>query len=630
MLERIREGSQGPWAMIIIGLVVLSFVFAGVGSYLNSSGETVAATVNGEEIGLNELERAYQSQRSRMESQYGESVSALFADEGYMQQFRRGVLDSLIDEKLVEQKARELGLRVGDDQIRDTIRSMPEFQLGGQFNNDRYLALLRQNGYQPSDFRDFLRTQLTREQLTRALGVSDFALPGEARRVFDLQAQTRDARYVVVDAAPFADEVEISDADIQGYYDTNITSFDTEEKVSVAYVKLSVDDLKGDVTVSDDDVSAWYEENKDQYRDEEQRRVSHILIETGDDEAAAKAKAEALLAEIKGGADFATVAEESSEDSFSAENGGDLDYITPGMMDDAFDSAVFSLKNVGDVTDVVKTEFGFHIIKLTDLKPETIKPFSDVAGEIRENLITEKATDRFYELQSRMAEVAFEVPDTLDEVAAIANTSIETTPLFTRNDVPAEIDNPQVVSDVFSPELIEEQVNSDLIELDARTVMVVRVNKHEAQRTKSLDEVKESITASLRSEKAQQAAQDWAEAQLAQLESGNDIADSLSARSLDWETVENVNRGDQQLPRNLLDTLFTLAPAEGKSRRVALLGSGDVALIELTAVHAPEAADDATVSAIRQRLAQANSQSTYAAFVKALRDEADVTLGTAR
>ena len=630
MLERIREGSQGPWAMIIIGLVVLSFVFAGVGSYLNSSGETVAATVNGEEIGLNELERAYQSQRSRMESQYGESVSALFADEGYMQQFRRGVLDSLIDEKLVEQKARELGLRVGDDQIRDTIRSMPEFQLGGQFNNDRYLALLRQNGYQPSDFRDFLRTQLTREQLTRALGVSDFALPGEARRVFDLQAQTRDARYVVVDAAPFADEVEISDADIQGYYDANITSFDTEEKVSVAYVKLSVDDLKGDVTVSDDDVSAWYEENKDQYRDEEQRRVSHILIETGDDEAAAKAKAEALLAEIKGGADFATVAEENSEDSFSAENGGDLDYITPGMMDDAFDSAVFSLKNVGDVTDVVKTEFGFHIIKLTDLKPETIKPFNDVAGEIRDNLITEKATDRFYELQSRMAEVAFEVPDTLDEVAAIANTSIETTPLFTRNNVPAEIDNPQVVSDVFSPELIEEQVNSDLIELDASTVMVVRVNEHEAQRTKSLDEVKESITASLRSEKAQQAAQDWAEAQLAQLESGNDIADSLSARSLDWETVENVNRGDQQLPRNLLDTLFTLAPAEGKSRRVALLGSGDVALIELTAVHAPEAADDATVSAIRQRLAQANSQSTYAAFVKALRDEADVTLGTAR
>lgn len=630
MLERIREGSQGPWAMIIIGLVVLSFVFAGVGSYLNSSGETVAATVNGEEIGLNELERAYQSQRSRMESQYGESVSALFADEGYMQQFRRGVLDSLIDEKLVEQKARELGLRVGDDQIRDTIRSMPEFQLGGQFNNDRYLALLRQNGYQPSDFRDFLRTQLTREQLTRALGVSDFALPGEARRVFDLQAQTRDARYVVVDAAPFADEVEISDADIQGYYDANITSFDTEEKVSVAYVKLSVDDLKGDVTVSDDDVSAWYEENKDQYRDEEQRRVSHILIETGDDEEAAKAKAEALLAEIKGGADFATLAEESSEDSFSAENGGDLDYITPGMMDDAFDSAVFSLKNVGDVTDVVKTEFGFHIIKLTDLKPETIKPFRDVAGEIRENLITEKATDRFYELQSRMAEVAFEVPDTLDEVAAIANTSIETTPLFTRNDVPAEIDNPQVVNDVFSPELIEEQVNSDLIELDASTVMVVRVNEHEAQRTKSLDEVKESITASLRSEKAQQAAQDWAEAQMAQLESGNDIADSLSARSLDWETVENVNRGDQQLPRNLLDTLFTLAPAEGKSRRVALLGSGDVALIELTAVHAPEAADDATVSAIRQRLAQANSQSTYAAFVKALRDEADVTLGTAR
>ena len=278
MLERIREGSQGPWAMIIIGLVVLSFVFAGVGSYLNSSGETVAATVNGEEISLNELERAYQSQRSRMESQYGESVSALFADEGYLQQFRGGVLDSLIDEKLVLQKAEELGLRVGDEQIRNTIRNMPEFQSGGEFNNDRYLMLLRQNGYQPSDFRDLLRTQLTREQLTRALGVSDFALPGEAKRVYALQAQTRDARYLVIDSAPFADEVDITDADIQSYYDANITAFDTEEKVAVSYVKLSVDDLKGDVSVSDEDIAAWYEENKDQYRTEERRRVSHILI----------------------------------------------------------------------------------------------------------------------------------------------------------------------------------------------------------------------------------------------------------------------------------------------------------------------------------------------------------------
>lgn len=630
MLERIREGSQGPWAMIIIGLVVLSFVFAGVGSYLNSSGDTVAATVNGEEISLNELERAYQSQRNRMESQYGESVSALFADEGYLQQFRRGVLDSLIDEKLVLQKAEELGLRVGDEQIRNTIRNMPEFQSGGEFNNDRYLMLLRQNGYQPSDFRDMLRTQLTREQLTRALGVSDFALPGEAKRIYALQAQTRDARYLVIDAAPFADEVEITDADIQGYYDANITAFDTEEKVAVSYVKLSVDDLKDDVSVSDEDVAAWYEENKDQYRTEERRRVSHILIASEEDSEEAQQKAESLLAELKNGADFATLAEENSDDFGSAEEGGDLDYILPGQMDAAFDEAAFALESAGDITDVVRTEYGYHIIKLTDLQPETVKSLAEVQDSIKENLLTERATDKFYELQSRMAEVAFEVPDTLEEVAAVANKSVETTALFSSNDVPAVIDNPQVVSDVFSPELIEEQVNSDLIEMDANTVVVVRVSKHEPQRTKALDEVREAITASLRAEKAQQAAESWAESQLAELEAGNAIDDALTSRSLSWETAENINRADQQLPANVVSTLFTLAPAEGKSRRVALLGSGDVALIELVDVHAPEAADDATVAAIQQRLAGVNSQSTYAAFVKSLREGADVETGAVR
>lgn len=630
MLERIREGSQGPWAMVIIGLVVLSFVFAGVGSYLNSSGETVAATVNGEDISLSELERAYQSQRSRMESQYGESVSALFADEGYLQQFRRGVLDSLIDEKLVLQKAEALGLRVGDAQIRDTIRNMQEFQVGGQFNNDRYLMLLRQNGYQPNAFRDILRTQLTREQLTRALGVSDFALPGEAKRLYNLQAQTRDARYLVVDAAPFADEVEVTDADIQSYYDANITAFDTEEKVSVSYVKLSVDNLIDTVNVSDEDVAAWYEENKDQYRTDERRRVSHILIASEQDSEEAQQKAESLLAALRDGADFATLAEENSDDFGSAEDGGDLDYITPGQMDEAFDEAAFALENVGDITDVVRTEYGYHIIKLTDLQEETIKSLDEIQGTIRENLVTERATDRFYELQSRMAEVAFEMPDNLDEVSAIANQPVETTPLFTRENIPEAINNPQVANDVFSVELVEQRVNSDLIELDGNAVVVVRVSAHEPQRTKSLDEVREAIIASLRAEKAQQAAESWAEAQLAELEAESDIAEALAERSLSWQTADNVNRANQQLPANLVSTLFTLAPTEGKSRRVALLGSGDVGLIELTDVHAPEAADDATIASIQQRLAGANSQASYAAFVEALRDDADIEVTAVR
>ena len=194
-----------------------------------------------------------------------------------------------------------------------------------------------------------------------------------------------------------------TDADVEAFYNNNIASFDTEEQVKLAYVMLSIDDLKSRVSVDDDEVRSYYENNLAGYQTEEERRVSHILIEFGDDTEAARAKAEALLAEIKAGADFATLAETSSEDTFSAEAGGDLDYITQDAMDPAFDEAAFAIENVGEVSDVVESEFGFHIIKLTDIKPSTTTAFEDVKSDIRESLLLDKATEAYFEDQNLMA-----------------------------------------------------------------------------------------------------------------------------------------------------------------------------------------------------------------------------------
>ena len=224
MLERIREGSQGPWAMAIIALIVLSFVFAGVGSYLTSPGTSAVATVNGEEISAQELDRAYQNQRAQMESQFGESVAQLFSSEEYLANFRRSALDRLISEKLIQQQASEIGLRVSDEQIRETIVQMPEFQFGGQFDNERFQTILRQNGFSPADFRNYLRIQMTQNQLAAALTTSAFALDSEVEEANMLQRQTRDAKYLMVSAASFADSVEVSEADIETFYNNNIAS----------------------------------------------------------------------------------------------------------------------------------------------------------------------------------------------------------------------------------------------------------------------------------------------------------------------------------------------------------------------------------------------------------------------
>ena len=626
MLERIREGSQGPWAMIIIGLVVLSFVFAGVGSYLTSSGSTAVAKVNGEEIDQATLERAYENQRARMEQQYGDSVAAMFSNEGYLKDFRRNVLEQLINNKVVEQQAAELGLRVSDAQVKETIRQMQAFQTAGEFDNERYLAVLRQSGFQPADFRDYLRTELTREQLTRALGVSSFALTSEVNRAWDLQSQTRDGEYLTINSQDFADSVEISQQDLENYYQANITAFDTQEKVNLAYVTLSVDDLKSDVNVSEQQIEDYYQNNRDRYREEEERRVSHILIEFGDDKDAARKKAESLHQELEQGADFATLAEESSDDTFSAENGGDLSFISRDMMDPAFDESAFGLAEVGDVSQVVETDFGYHIIKLTEIKPEQVTDLADVKDEIRSTLQQDQAMERFYELRARMDEVAFEVPDTLQDVAGVANQPVQETGLFARSQAPESVSNAEVLSLAFSPELIEDRMNSEVIELDENSVIVVRVKEHEAQRTRELSEVKSDIETRLRAEKSQQAAVSWAEELLTSLTAGEDVQESLQAHSLSWQSAEKVSRNPGELPRAVVDSLFTLSMQEGQSLDVTELANGDVAVVRLTAVHKPDAPAQELVNSLRQRLGQAYGQSAYQSYVNGLRSEAEVEI----
>ncbi|APE06488.1 peptidylprolyl isomerase [Alteromonas sp. RW2A1] len=626
MLERIREGSQGPWAMAIIALIVLSFVFAGVGSYLTSPGTSAVATVNGEEISAQELDRAYQNQRAQMESQFGESVAQLFSSEEYLANFRRNALDRLIAEKLIQQQATELGLRVSDEQIRETIVQMPEFQFGGQFDNERFQTILRQNGFSPTDFRNYLRIQMTQNQLAAALTTSAFSLDSEVELANTLQRQTRDAKYAVVSADAFADSVEVSEEDIDAFYNNNIASFDTEEKVKLAYVKLSVEDLKSRVSVDEDAVRTYYENNLASYGKEEERRVSHILIESGDDVDAARAEIEALKAQLDNGADFATLASENSDDTFSAENGGDLDFITPEMMDAAFDEAAFSLESVGDISDIVETDFGFHIIKLTDINEAQTKSFEEVADDIRDSLLYDQAMEKYFELQNTLAEIAFEVPDTLEDAANAVNLPVQETTMFSRTSAPESVNSPAVLEVVFSPELIDERVNSDIIEIDDENIVAVRVIEHEPQRTQSLDEVKESIEASVKATKAQEAAEAWARDVASKVRAGDDVSSLFSEKSVSWETAQAVARNSNNLAPAVVETLFTLAPEGDGNIDVATTVNGDVAVVQLEGVNDAPVLEAELGNSLKERLGQMNGQRMYEQYIEALRSQAEVTV----
>lgn len=626
MLERIRDGIQGPWAIAIVALIVVSFVFTGVGGYLSSSATTAVAVVNEKEIPASTLDLAYQNERARMEAQFGDAIADLFANERYLSDFRKGVLDRLINEELIAQKAVDLGLRVGDDEIRRAIVQLPEFQIAGQFSNESYNAAILRAGFTPTQFAEYMRTQMTRQQLIQALNGSSFDVAALVAQTLKIQQQTRDVSVLEVSAANYIDDITLTEDEIAAYYNANLSQYDTEEQVKLAYVSLSVADLVPQVEVTDEDVRAQYDESIAFYQTPETRSVSHILIETADDADAAREKAQDILSELQSGADFAATAEQQSDDIVSAENGGDLGQVNVGDYPQEFEDAVFAMEQVGDISGVVETEFGFHIIKLDNFTPSSTTPFSEVAAQIRDELIENRATDLFFELQTQMQRLAFEVPDTLDELAEVVDRPVFETVLFNASRYPSAVDYPQVENVAFSAELIEDRVNSELLQVADDKVMVVRVVEHNPERTKTLEEVKASIESALRADKAQLAAMQWAQTLQSKMFAGEDVQTMLDEKSLSWEVFNQLSRRTTEVAPEFVEATFALSTEPQNNSSVVTLSNGNVGIVKLDAVNAVTEVSPEQISSAQQQFVGQYAQRTYQNFVEALRSNAEIKI----
>ncbi|MDP2560574.1 SurA N-terminal domain-containing protein [Psychrobium sp. 1_MG-2023] len=616
MLEKIRDGSQGVVAKAILGVVILSFALAGIGSYLGGSNEVAGAIVNGQKITAAQVEDEFQQERSRLEQQFGEMFKAIANDANYMASVRQGVLERLVAQELIEQTAHAMDLRVGDEEIKLAIRKMPEFQVDGQFDNDRYLMLIRRAGYRVEQFKEMLRVDMTRRQLMTSLISSDFTLDSEAKALAALEQQTRDIRFIEVAAADFINDVTVSDEQINDYYDLNSGQFMTQEQISLEFVELKVDALKSKVSIEADQVLAAYNENLSQYQSTPRRKVSHILVEFGDDETAAQATANDILARVQGGEDFATVAKASSDDTFSAEQGGDLDWIEPGVMDPSFDEAVFALSK-GEVSSLVKTEFGFHVIKVTDAEEMTTKSFDDVKEGIEQELVDEAAKELFYELQQELVDVSFQVPENLDEAAVAIDAQVQHTELFARFGAPAVVNYPEVISVAFSDAVLSSASNSDVIEITPEHHMVIRLKQHNPSEVKSLADVTEQIKQRLVQEHSQELAKEKAQDYFASWSAGT-VVDGVSV-------VEKsaVKRSERDIDNAIVTAAFKLAKATDTPQVELVKTVKGQAIVSLVAAH-DVVATEQQVAEVVNRLNRLNADTTYKAFIDSLKATSDI------
>ncbi|GIU07666.1 peptidylprolyl isomerase [Shewanella sp. c952] len=613
MLEKIREGSQGVIAKSILVLVILSFAFTGVSSYLGSSTEVAAATVNGEEISNSALEQAYENERGRLEQQLGDMFSTLSADDNYMQSVKQSVLERLVAEKLLDQNAAELGLRVSDEQIRTAIMQEPAFQTDGRFDNDRYQAILRQLGYQANSFRDMMRVDMTRRQLVATLVGSEFVLPGEAEYLANIQGQTRDINYLVIDSTPFLAAASVTDEQIQTYYNSNLGQFVRPEIVSLNYIELDAKQLAADVTVTEADAQAYYDENKVQYLQPEKRLAAHILIGLDDDNA--EEKAEAIYQKLQNGEDFAALAKAESQDTFSGELGGQLDWFEAGVMEPEFDAALFALDK-GSYSNVVKTNFGYHIIKALDIQAGAEAPFADVKEKIIAQLQEQQSVDKFYELQQVLADTSYEVPDTLSEAARELGVEVKTTPEFTRNSAPALFSKPAILKEAFSSNVLLDGMNSDVLEVEANHVVVIRVNSHKAAGTMELAEVRDGIAGRLKQEQANENARQQAQDAMAAFK-----ADGVTAGYL---VKDKLARFEQDIDGAVVSKAFAMTqPTDTATVDTVALATG-YAVVVLNKVNAAEGVDANLIDALKQRLNSQYTENDYRAVIAGLKAKGEV------
>ena len=604
MLQAIRDGSKGITAKIIVGLIILTFALFGIESIVAlGGGEDAPAEVNGVEISEYQVSQMVALQKRRMQAQFGDSFEMDDA------RLRTMAIETLINETLMKTAAQDAGVYYSDREIDKLILQSPEFQVNGAFDRDQFDLVLRSAGFTRSSYRELLRSNLTAQQIQNAYQASAFSTNIEANQIAKLEKQERDFSFATYSFDEQLKRTEITEEELKEYYDSNPQQFMTNESVVVDYVELNKDAFLEKIEVSEEDVSERYESMQAEANSKKEYRAAHILLLSNDEESRAKLK-EAKAKLDSGLASFEDLAKEISEDDSSKFAGGDLGFASESVFEQEFADALVSL-TVGEVSNIIETRDGLHLIKLLeDRKPE-VAPLVDVKDSIVNEIKEEGAQALFVEALETLKDEAFSTSD-LEASSKTLSLTIKTSKPITRFSSEGIAQYKSVVDAAFSDVVLNEGANSEVIEVEDGKAIVVNLNKFNESKVKEFSVVKSSIQSQLKNTKARKDLEERINEVLAGLKSDGELA-------VDWVKKESLTRNSQGVDSAILTKAFETA--EG-GYAVAQLAGGDKVIVRVDAIKDPAllAADESA----KQKVSRGKAYNEYRAYQQFADDSADI------
>ncbi|HEB57796.1 MAG TPA: hypothetical protein ENJ01_01085 [Gammaproteobacteria bacterium] len=631
MLQLIRDHTQGIFVWTVIVLIIAAFATFGLSSYLSGSSKNIAIKVNGEEISSTEYTRAYRATEQRIQKQMGPQFDAAMLPP---EMIRNQVVEELISRTLIDQLIDDIGLVASRQQVLDYLHQIPDFQdASGQFSPERYREILAQSRLTTEGYEASVARELVQSQLRSGLMATGFVTLAEARNYLSLVQESRSLGLLLIPAD--SGEFSISDEEIQQYYETNRASFMEPERVRLAYIDLDVQKMASQVDIDEAELHRYYQDNIGQFMEgEEERQARQILVTVSSarPDAEALARAQELRERILKGEDFGAVAREASDDPVTGPLGGDLGMLnrSSALVDKTLLEAIFSLPP-GQVSEPVRSAFGYHLIRVDKVRPPKIKSFASVRAQILEHLRLQAVEKNFDELVQQLDQTAYDNPDSLEPAAEEIGRPIEESDWIVRNQPPEGIlGHPRVQQAAFSEDVLAGK-NSDLLELSDTHFMILRVREHQAAKQKPLEDVREQIVAQLKREKRAERAFAAAEAALAKLQGGeapDQVARELAGAS--WVRNARVGRQDPPaaIPADVIATAFSLPPPAERqvSYRAIRRPGGAAAVVAVYAVMAPEQLKETELAVLRSQMSQFAGMLSFQRVIQHLREQAEVSI----